>query len=754
MLEQIPEVKIHNYAFRNTGQLQFEDVSKTWGLTQPSFSNGAAYADFDNDGDLDVVINNINDEAFLYENTLNNGNTKKHYLTINLIGDSLNRNAIGAWIEIYYKGKHQVYEQTPYRGYLSTVQLAPHFGLDTISKIDSLVVKWPNGQQTTLQNVTTDQTLNIDIKTAKQLHTWAQPVFAHNTWVTDITGSLGIQYQHQEKDFIDFNIQKLLPHKFSEYGPALAVGDVDGNGLDDMVVGGATFYSPTILLQQTNGSFKEKLLLPEANSETKRWEEIGMVLFDADGDGDLDLYTASGGYEQQSGSPFYKDKLYINDGKGAFRIDSAALPQNFTSKSCVRAADYDKDGDLDLFVAGRVEPWKYPQPVSSFIYRNDSKGGPVKFTDVSASVAKSLNNIGLVCDAVWTDFDNDGWQDLILAGEWMPLTFLKNNKGAFEDITSASGTDNKLGWWTSLLPGDFDNDGDMDYIAGNMGLNSFYRASEQYPVKIYAKDFDHNGSYDAVPTLFLPTSQQDTTKKEYPAQTRDDMAKQMIMFKSKYQNYKQYATATFDQMLTPEEKKDALVRTANYFANSFIRNRGGGKFEVVALPGSVQYSCLNGMLAEDLDGDGNLDVLANGNDYGTEVSVGPYNACNGLLLKGDGTGNFQPLTILQSGWFIPGNGKALVKLKNSTGNTLIAATQNRGPLKVYRVKKAAQQVPVLPNDEAAFINLAGNKVQRQELSYGSSFLSQSGRFLSLPSVAQSVTIINSKGIRRTVNISN
>ncbi len=751
-LSQIPQVKLHNYAFRNNGDLTFSDATLDWGLVTPSFSNGAAYVDLDNDGDLDMVVNNINDEASLFENTSRGSKSgTNNFVAVKLVGDSLNRNGIGSWVELYYDGMHQAYEQTPYRGYLSTIQLNPHFGLGKATQVDSIVVKWPGGKKQVLSNVAANQVVEVNFSQADKAYSWAHPAQAQNTLFRDVTAALNMHYQHQEKDFVDFNIQKLLPHKLSEYGPALAVGDVDNNGLDDIVIGGAVGYSPVLLLQQPNGSFAEQPLLPAEIAASKRWEEMGLLLFDADGDGDLDLYTASGGYENEAGSPFYEDKLYLNDGKGVFSLQASALPKNLTSKSCVRAADFDKDGDLDLFIAGRVEPGKYPQLVSCFIYRNDSKGGVVQFTDVTAEVAPALNKIGLVCDAVWTDFDNDGWLDLVLAGEWMPITFLKNNQGTFANISNSTGMGDKLGWWTSIVPGDFDNDGDIDYIAGNMGLNSFYRGSEKYPVHIYAKDFDNNGSFDAVPTLYLPASQQDTVKREFPAHTRDDMTKQMIMFKSKFQNYKQYATATFDQMLTPEERKGALVRSANYFYNSFIRNMGNGRFEVVPLPGSAQFACLNGMLVEDFDGDGNLDVLAVGNDYGTEPVVGRYDACNGLMLRGDGKGHFAPLTILQSGWFVPGNSKALVKLKNGTGNLLIAASQNRGPLKMFEAKKAMVMVPLRDHEVAALVKYKNGQVQKREIYYGASFMSQSGRFLTVDSNVAAVEITDNEGKSRVVN---
>ncbi|PWT78001.1 MAG: RNA-binding protein [Bacteroidetes bacterium] len=752
LLKQIPEVKRHNYVFRNNGDLTFSNMSLAWGLGTPTFSNGAAYADLDNDGALDLVVNNINDEAMVFRNTSRDKDKENHhYLQVDFEGDSLNRRGLGATVSIYYDhGKQQVYEISPYRGYLSTVEEIAHFGLGTVQELDSVIIQWPNNKKQTIQHVKADQLLKVKIKDAHQNVEWNKSVLDNQSMFREITDSVGIHFKQQERDYIDFNIQKLLPHKFSEYGPALATGDVDGNGLDDIICGGSFFYSAQIFLQQPNGKFIQRALLEGKDTVDKRCEDEGILLFDADGDGDLDLYVAAGGVEAPPRSASYQDRLYINDGKGNFHLDSLALPHNLTSKFCVRAADYDHDGDLDLFISGRVDPGNYPKPVTSYIYRNDSKNGQVKFTDVTATVAKDLVNIGMVCDAIWTDFDNDGWTDLVLAGEWMPITFLKNDHGVFKNVTASTGISDQKGWWNSIVAGDFDNDGDIDYIVGNLGKNSFYRASQKFPVRAYGKDFDNNGIFDMIPSLYLPDSE--GNKKEYPAQGRDDMIKQINAMRRKFPTFRSYADATMKEVLTDEDRKGALVLEANNFQSSYLRNDGNGKFTLVPLPAQAQWSVINGMVAEDFDGDGNLDLVLCGNDYGTEVSVGRYDAMNGLYLSGDGKGGFQPKTILQSGIFIPGDAKALAMLKSARGNYLLAAGQNRGPLKILELKKRAKLLP-LPEDAInATIRLKNGKARKQEFYYGASFLSQSARYLCTDANVDQVDITDTKGNKKTLSL--
>ncbi|HEY8782195.1 MAG TPA: VCBS repeat-containing protein [Mucilaginibacter sp.] len=753
ILAQIPVVKIPNYAFKNNGSLQFTDVTKSWGLDIPTFSNGAAYADLDNDGDMDMVINNINDEALIYKNTSREREkNNSHYLHIKFTGGPQNRDGIGAWADIYYDhGKHQVYENTPFRGYISTIQNIAHFGLGKDALLDSVVIRWQNGKKQTLKKVKADQTLKVNITNAKENYTFDLPKTDKQSLFREVTRSAGVTYKHQEDDLADFNIQKLIPHKLSQYSPAIAVGDVDGNGYDDMVVGGTSKYPAQLLLQQPDGKFIQKDLLPGgANKANEHFKDQGLLLFDANGDGRLDLYVASGGYENPPGSPFYQDRLYINDGKGNFTEAVDALPKNFTSKLCVKAIDYNKDGKLDLFVSGRVEPWNYPKPVSSMILRNDSKDGHVKFTDVTATVAPGLKNIGLVCDAIFTDFNNDGWPDLILTGEWMPVTFLKNDHGTFKNITASTGLGDKLGWWNSIAAGDFEHNGRTDYIVGNVGLNTFYKGTDKYPVYITAKDFDNNGSYDAFPSLFI--KDKDGEMKEFPANTRDDIIKQMLGMRVKFQNYKSYAVATMDSVITPEMRKGAIRLKANTMQSCYIKNEGKGKFTMIPLPVEAQTSQLDGIVVDDFDGDGNLDVAISGNDYGTEVMTGRYDGFNGLLLKGDGKGNFKPLTIQQSGLYIPGDGKALVKLRGAKGSYLLAASQNRGVMKIFELKRAVHTVQLEPLDLYAIIKYKNGKTSKEEFYNGTSFLSQSGRFFNIDNTMESVKITDSFGRVRNVSL--
>jgi hypothetical protein len=735
LTDKMPQVKVSNYAFRNTGDSQsggpvFENITDRWGMTEPSFSNGAAYADFDGDGDLDYVVNNINDEAFLYRNTLaDNKPDKAHYLRIRFAGDKANPLGIGAIVEYDRPGgEKEFYEHTPYRGFLSSVEPVAHLGLGALKTIGSLKVTWPDGRTQILANVNADQTLTLWASEARLVPVVAPP--DPQRLIHDITDSIGLVYQHKDIDFIDFNQQKTLLHKFSQYGPALAVGDVNGDGRADLIVGGSSKQVTNILLQQPTGRFVTKPM-PE-----KLAEDAGLLLFDADGDGDLDLYAASGSTEFTPAdmANALQHRLYLNDGQGNFSLSAQALPGIHVSGSCVKAADFDKDGDLDLFVGGRVEPGKYPMPVASYILRNDSNGKKgansaaspvaVHFTDVTAQVAPALAKGGLTCDALWTDFDNDGDTDLMLAGEWAPLLMLRNDNGKFVPLEN-SGLSAQSGFWNSLTPGDFDNDGDVDYIAGNLGQNSLLRASTERPVRMYAGDFDNNGFYDAFTSVYFknPKNQYD----EYPYFGWDDMVKQMIGIKKRYVKYAPFGEATMKEILTEDERNQALKLSVTYCQSSYIENKGNGQFAMRPLPMAAQLAPVFGTLAQDVDGDGNLDVVLVGNEYGSDLVAGQMDAFDGLVLKGNGKGGFAPLTIQNSGFYVPGNGKALVSWPDPQGRCRLAASQNRGPLRVFAVQQPQTFSPVDARTMAVDVRLRNGRTRRQEVPVGTSFYSQSAR---------------------------
>lgn len=753
LLEMIPSVKIKNYAFRNHPQTgsaipQFDNVTEAWGITENSFSNGAAYADLDNDGDLDYIVNNINDSAFVFKNLLVEKHpTAANWLKIKFEGPGLNRNGLGAIAEIFYGDHQQQYwDNTPCRGYLSSVESGAHFGLGAITAIDSVVITWQEGKRAVYKNVNANQVLAAKISDANPFTT-GRPS-QHESLFADVTSSLQISYLHPESDYIDFNVQRLLPHKLSQFGPGIAAADVNGDGLDDFYISGSHFNKGKFFLQKTNGTFVMKDLLPGADGDAKREEELGVLFFDADNDGDNDLYLVSGGYEFPIKDTVYQDRLFVNE-NGRFRWDKEALPAFLSSGSCVKASDFDKDGDLDLFIGGRVLPFEYPTPVSSYLLVNDGKG---HFT-IANDRAPGLNDCGLVCDALWTDIDNDGWDDLLLAGEWMPLTVLKNDKGKLTagPLVMADGKTAPVGWWNSLVAGDFDLDGDMDYIAGNLGLNTLMRADDTSPIAVYAADFDGNSGLDVIPSVFFPDKQ--GKKGEYPFFGRADIEKQVVKVKGFYPHHYQFGEATMSDFVSKFPKAKPLVLKANYLQTSYFQNEGNGTFSVRALPLEAQLAPVFGMIAGDFNGDGRPDVMLSGNDYSTEVSMGRYDALNGLLLLGDGKGNFEPQSMQKSGIAIPGDGKSLAQLQAADGSMLVVAGQNKGPLKVFKASQLqGEYVALERNDRIAIVKLKDGRSYRQELSYGQSFLSQSVRKLWLPATAVSCEIENQQGSKRSALI--
>ena len=750
LLDLIPVVKISNYAFKNNGDLTFEDVSTLWGMSQPSFSNGAAFADLDNDGDLDYIVNNIDDEAFLYENTLYQRGQKKdpetnNYLRLKLKGKAGNEAGLGAKIWLRYgKDKIQYHDHSLYRGYLGVVEDGVHFGMGNTLAVDTLIIQWPDGKFQLLRNVDSNQVLTLDYGAARrddralaQLTSprKSQPI------LKDVTNLTGIDFVHQEEDKIDFNIQRTLPHKFSQSGPSLAVGDANGDGLEDLFVGGPSGISGLIYHQQKGGNFVRS---EKFNLIGKQEEDTGALFFDADNDGDLDLYIASGGFEFPPESRLYNDRLYKNDGTGSFTLDTAALPKLITSTSCVRAADFDQDGDLDLFVGGRVVPGKYPIPPSSYILRNNNG----TFVNATDTLCPPLKSAGMITDALWTDYDNDGKMDLIATGEFMPVTLFHNEGSTFSHVKK-SGLEHHSGWWNSIVGGDFDKDGDIDYVAGNLGLNNFYKVSARHPLKVFAKDFDGNNSVDAILACYLKSETGE--KKLYPVHFWDELNAQSPQFRRKFSRYEQYGKTSMDALLTEQEKEGMLVLEANYTETSYIENLGEGHFEIKALPFLTQVAPVNGLVADDFNNDGNLDVMMIGNDYGNEVFAGRYDAFTGLISLGDGKGGFTVLPSAQSGFCVGGDGKALVKLSTAAG-ALFIASQNRDILKAFaKVRNEGDfEISINASDAYAELFYAGGTRERVEFYLGSGYLSQSSMKLHAVKGIEKIVVTTYTGSSRVI----
>jgi len=654
----IPSEKIDNFIFKNNGDLNFKQVNKEWGIKFEGFSNGAVYADLDNDGDLEIIINNIDDYASVFENK---SSINKNFIKIRFEGSSKNKFGLGNRVYVKTDSLVQMQELTLSRGFQSSVAPEVHFGLDQIEKIDELEVVWTDGTSEVIKDVEVNQLLVL-----KQVNARLRPkeTATTNKLFKTEKGDLFPKYKHVENEYDDFKHQVLLPHKMSSFGPALAVGDLNNDGLDDYFIGGSATFSSAIFVQTKNGFIQQKL---DILNEDKASEDVGALIFDADNDGDNDLYVVSGGYEFSVNSLELQDRLYINNGEKGF--SKASLPKMLSSGSKAYDVDFDKDGKQDLIVLGRQIPGNYPSPADCFLLKNISENGKVIFENVTDEHAKGFNKLGMATSAVITDFDNDEWLDIIIVGEWMPIKVFRNNQGNFEDVSEEMGFDkNTTGWWWSINQGDFDSDGDMDYIVGNNGLNYKYQATLDETFDVFAKDFDNNGKDDIVLSYY-------NEGKQYPVRGRGCSSQQIPGIKKKFKNYESFANATLVDVYTEKSLGAALHYQVNSFASIYLKN-DNGKFVIQKLPNDAQISSINQILVEDFDHDGFLDAVIAGNLYMSEVETPRNDASYGLFLKGDNKGNFATKTAYESGFFNPGDVKGMSKINVKGENYIISAKNN------------------------------------------------------------------------------
>ncbi len=656
--------KISNYLYKNQGDLKFTNMSKAWGLDQQSFSNGAATADLDNDGDLDLIVNNVDDPAFLYENLSNT--TENKFLKIKLKGPATNKDGLGTKITLKTNDSIQFLEFKTVRGYLSSVEPIVHFGLGIISKIDSISIVWPDGKEHLIQNVASNSNLIIDYKEAKQ------PVdksITKQTLFKDVTNtSFSSVYEHRENQFDDFRIQVLLPHKLSTEGPDIAVGDINNDGLEDFYVGGAS-GSPGALYQQTaSGSFVKKdhpILLNDG-----KYEDVDAVFFDADNDQDLDLYVVSGGNEFSQNSPLLKDRLYLNNGKGLF-TEKREMMISGESGGCVLPFDIDNDGDLDLFIGGRLVPGQYPKAPKSLILLNDNGN----FNDVTKEMAPELEHIGMVTDATYADIDGDNTKELIIVGEWMPITIFKANNGKLQNETTSYGLGKTNGWYNCITVADFDQNGINELLVGNLGLNYKFTASDKKPFKVFASDFDQNGTID----IFLA---KDYKGRQVPIRGLQCSSEQLPGLDRKFQTFTQFSKSNLRQIIG-EGIDNALQLNAYEFA-SVIVSFNDGNAKLTPLPYPAQFSSINGFVTGDFNADGVTDIALAGNKFESEIETTRADASVGLILLGTKEGHFTPQNRLKSGFFAPKNVKALKSINLNNGKTGLLVGNNDDDIQLFK----------------------------------------------------------------------
>lgn len=667
-LKIIPSVPLINYAYKNNGDLSFTKVMEDWGLDQKTFSNGAAYADFDNDGDLDLVVSNVNERAYVYENQANT-QQESQYLRVKVADRKKHRAAFGVKIRLQTTAGDQWYEFTNVRGMYSTSEPIAHFGMEKGTEIARVEITWWDGKQSIIENPTPNQVLEVDYADATKKSTDKQ---GENAAVfQEVELSEEMTFLHVENEFDDYAQQVLLPHKMSQFGPALTTADVNGDGVEDLFVGGAAGQAARLLVQKKNDFTPVAESLWEAE---KAFEDVDAAFFDYDGDGDQDLYVVSGGNAHAPQSPEYQDRLYRNEGQGKWTRVESGLPPILESGSCVRLADIDGDGDIDLFVGGRHKPWNYPSPVTSRVLEN--QGG--QFIDQTKKWAKDLYNIGMVSDARWVDLNGDALLDLIVVGEWMPIrAFQQDDRHHFREVSSELGLENTEGWWYSLIPADPDQDGDTDFIVGNLGLNYKYKTSLEEPFEVFYDDFDGNGSFDIVLSYY-------NFGKKYPLRGRSCSSQQIPELKYKFPSYDMFAGAELGTVFDEMKLSRSLQYHTATFASMLLENKGEKGFAIKPLPNEAQLSNINCGLADDFDGDGKEDLLLAGNLFVSEIETPRNDAGVGLLLKGLGEMQFEPVPATQSGVMLPYDVKKMVSLTRINGDRWVVVACNDDYVRILK----------------------------------------------------------------------
>ncbi len=665
LIAAMSSTPIRNYAFRSRGDLTFSNESETWGLDSPGFSGGAAYGDLDGDGALDLVVSNVNQEAFVYRNNARQLLANR-YLQIRLEGEGANRYGVGAKVTLRSGERLFFQELMPSRGFQSSVDYTLTFGVGRLDTIRSVTVAWPDGRTSIELDVPTNQSLTIR-QSAASSGVPAEPATPPPIF-TDITTVVGLDFVHRENDFVDFHREPLTPKLLSTEGPFMAVGDVNGDGLDDAFIGGAKEQAGRLLVQRPDGTFVGANQAPFEQDRIS--EDLGAAFFDADGDGDLDLYVVSGGSEFSDRVPALRDRLYLNQGRGRFRKAEGNLPTLNQSGSRVAAHDYDADGDIDLFVGGRVVPWRYGIDPPSVLLANDGRG---RFTDITQGAAPELATLGMVTDAIWEDVDGDDRADLVVVGEWMPIKIFRNTGDGRLEAADVPGLEKSHGWWNRIVAGDFTGDGRTDFVVGNLGLNTRLRATEREPLTMYVKDFDRNGAVEHILSGY-------NDGVSYPLVLRDDLIAALPFLRERYPNFEDYALETVTDIFSEAELADAVVKQAYTFETALARNDGDGSFTLLPLPLEAQIAPTYGILPADIDEDGHLDVLLAGNFDGVKPELGRMSAGHGLVLRGDGTGGFRPLHVTESGFLVPGQARDIQRIRTGRGELYMVTRNDDRPL--------------------------------------------------------------------------